>query len=230
MAKKCVSCISGGVDSFSIAILMSRRGYEIHPIVFNYKQKAAKEEQVVEKLCNKLNFMKPLKISIGGDVEKIWSGRQLIDRNVEIQQVFQPSIIVPIRNAIFVTIAASYALNIGAEAVTYGGLIDDTDFPDSRPRVARIIEELVKYAHPPAGFHKVRVISPATEGLSKFEMIKIAYGIVGDLLFETWSCYAGGEKHCGECMSCLKRHEAFVKAGIIDKTEYLKQPKNLGGV
>ena len=38
---------------------------------------------------------------------------------------------------------------------------------------------------------------------------------------ETWSCYVGGERHCGRCGTCVERREAFALAGIPDPTEYL---------
>ena len=37
---------------------------------------------------------------------------------------------------------------------------------------------------------------------------------------ETWSCYKGGEKHCGKCGTCMERKEALRDAGISDPTEY----------
>ena len=37
---------------------------------------------------------------------------------------------------------------------------------------------------------------------------------------ETWSCYKGGEKHCGKCGTCVERKEALAYAGIDDATEY----------
>ena len=37
---------------------------------------------------------------------------------------------------------------------------------------------------------------------------------------ETWSCYKGGEKHCGKCGTCVERKEALHDAGIDDPTEY----------
>jgi 7-cyano-7-deazaguanine synthase len=37
----------------------------------------------------------------------------------------------------------------------------------------------------------------------------------------TWSCYVGGETHCGECGTCVERREAFQLAGLADPTEYL---------
>jgi len=58
-------------------------------------------------------------------------------------------------------------------------------------------------------------------------VIKIGYEILGDKIFETWSCYSNGidtkdgEKiHCGICESCINRRRAFRKVSIDDKTEY----------
>lgn len=37
---------------------------------------------------------------------------------------------------------------------------------------------------------------------------------------KTYSCYKGGEKHCGKCGTCVERKEALHDAGIEDPTEY----------
>jgi 7-cyano-7-deazaguanine synthase len=37
---------------------------------------------------------------------------------------------------------------------------------------------------------------------------------------ETWSCYNGGERHCGRCGTCVERREAFHLAGVEDPTAY----------
>lgn len=37
---------------------------------------------------------------------------------------------------------------------------------------------------------------------------------------ETWSCYKGGDIHCGKCGTCVERKEALRDAGIDDTTEY----------
>jgi len=37
---------------------------------------------------------------------------------------------------------------------------------------------------------------------------------------QTWSCYKGGEIHCGRCGTCVERREAFHLAGIEDPTPY----------
>ena len=38
---------------------------------------------------------------------------------------------------------------------------------------------------------------------------------------KTWSCYKGGDIHCGTCGTCVERREAFLVAGVPDPTEYL---------
>ena len=41
---------------------------------------------------------------------------------------------------------------------------------------------------------------------------------------KTWSCYVGGELHCGECGTCVERREAFLLAGLPDPTVYAATP------
>ena len=40
----------------------------------------------------------------------------------------------------------------------------------------------------------------------------------------TWSCYQGGEIHCGRCGTCVERREAFAQAGLTDPTAYADRP------
>ena len=39
---------------------------------------------------------------------------------------------------------------------------------------------------------------------------------------KTWSCYEGGELHCGKCGTCVERIEAFADAGVDDSTVYAR--------
>ncbi|RYD34608.1 MAG: hypothetical protein EOP85_19685, partial [Verrucomicrobiaceae bacterium] len=42
---------------------------------------------------------------------------------------------------------------------------------------------------------------------------------------ETWSCYKGGEIHCGVCGTCVERREAFLLSGLPDPTVYEQTPE-----
>ena len=37
----------------------------------------------------------------------------------------------------------------------------------------------------------------------------------------TYSCYKGGEHHCGVCGTCRERRESLAEAGIQDTTIYV---------
>ena len=67
-------------------------------------------------------------------------------------------------------------------------------------------------------YHKVRIRAPLLfdtkpEVVGKGLRLGVDYGA-------TWSCYKGGEKHCGTCPTCRSRKEAFDLNGVSDPTEY----------
>lgn len=43
---------------------------------------------------------------------------------------------------------------------------------------------------------------------------------IAEILYMTYDCLLGKEKHCGKCPGCLKRKRNFKELGIEDKTEY----------
>ena len=229
-SRKAVSVLSGGVDSFCYALYWKVNGYEIYPVIFDYGQKGTKEIDVAKYLCKAAGFHEPAVVDIS-TMKELWKGTQLTDDAVQVMKEYTPTVVVPIRNVVFLSIACAYALTIGAGIVTYGAHMNDiasrTDtgeplYPDCTPDTARAFEEVVRVAHFPVGKPKVEIWSPAREGLSKSENIKRGYSIAGDLIFKTWSCYLTGDRHCGQCESCVNRHKAFIEAGIPDKTSYLK--------
>ena len=49
----------------------------------------------------------------------------------------------------------------------------------------------------------------------------MAEGAKNAVPFEkSWSCYKGGDIHCGRCGTCVERQEAFALAGVADPTQY----------
>jgi 7-cyano-7-deazaguanine synthase len=57
---------------------------------------------------------------------------------------------------------------------------------------------------------------------TKTAIAKLA-GDLGVPFEDTWSCYKGGEHHCGRCSTCVERLEAIAFAGLTeqDRTPYI---------
>lgn len=231
--KKAASTISGGIDSISYAVLWKSRGYTIYPVVFDYGQKGRKEVEVAKRICKALEFEEPLVLNVSS-LKNVWFRTQLLDELMRVEKDYSPTVVVPIRNVVFLAIACAYALSIEADIVTYGAHLNDITargdtgeplYPDCHPNVALMLEEIVKIAHFPVGTKKLEIWSPAREGFTKTQNLRRGYELLGDLIYETWSCYLSNSAHCGVCESCINRHRAFIEAEIPDKTRYQEHPK-----
>ena len=112
-------------------------------------------------------------------------------------------------------VAAGIAESNGLTKVliaNHGG--DHTIYPDCRPEFIAAMDAAVE-----AGtFARVRVVAPYTN-ISKADIARRGRALGIDYA-ETWSCYKGGDVHCGTCGTCVERKEALREAGIEDNTTY----------
>ena len=125
------------------------------------------------------------------------------------------STVVPFRNGIMLSIAAGIAESNGLKKVliaNHGG--DHTIYPDCRPAFIKAMNEATENGT----YVNVSICAPYTN-ITKADIARIGKRLGIDYS-ETWSCYKGGEKHCGKCGTCIERKEALALAGIEDKTEY----------
>ncbi|MEM4576286.1 MAG: 7-cyano-7-deazaguanine synthase [Candidatus Nezhaarchaeales archaeon] len=228
-----VSLVSGGLDSTSYAALWKHRGYDVYPVIFDYGQKGRREVEVAKRLSMIIGFEEPLVLNVSS-LKSVWLKTQLLDELVKVEENYSPTVVVPIRNVVFITIACAYALSIGADIVAYGAHLNDIAtradtgeplYPDCHPNVALALEEIIRIAHFPVGAKKLEVWSPAREGFTKTQVLKKGYELLGDLIYETWSCYLSDSIHCGTCESCINRHKAFIEAMVPDKTRYKEHSK-----
>jgi len=125
------------------------------------------------------------------------------------------STVVPFRNGIMLSIAVGIAESNGLRCVmmaNHGG--DHTIYPDCTPQFVDAFNEAAQ-----AGtFVRVQLRSPYTN-ITKADIARRGKTLGIDYS-KTWSCYKGGDKHCGKCGTCVERREAFALAGIDDTTEY----------
>ncbi len=223
--KKAVTILSGGLDSSGVASYWKNEGCEILPLTFDYGQRAKQELKRAQEVTRVLGVTSHKIIDISFMKDLYGSTNVLTDSSTAMPSSFQSNIIVPIRNAVFLTIATAYAFSVGAENVAYGAHLSDQPYPDCRPGFTNKLAEALNLGdidainagdHPP-----VKMWSPAIQGLSKSDMLQISYKLLGREIFRTWSCYLDGEKQCGKCESCNNRKIAFKKAGIDDLTDYV---------
>lgn len=126
------------------------------------------------------------------------------------------STVVPFRNGIMLAVACGLAESRGLTRVliaNHGG--DHTIYPDCRPEFIDAMSAAMS-----AGTDtNVRIFAPYTL-ITKADIARIGKALGIDYS-ETWSCYKGGEVHCGKCGTCVERREALAEAGIEDTTVYM---------
>jgi 7-cyano-7-deazaguanine synthase len=192
------------------------QGYDVNALTFKYGQIAEKETKVAVEITRKLGI--PLKTVDMSHLKEIFTGvTSLVDKNIEMTPTFSQPIIVPFRNAIFLSVAVAHSIGIGAKKIFYGAHGSDTQFyPDCRKEFYQSFEKTAQLGTET----KIQIEAPFS-GITKAELIKKGKEL--SVPFElTWSCYFDREKHCGKCESCVNRKKAFKEANILDPTEYME--------
>ena len=126
------------------------------------------------------------------------------------------STVVPFRNGIMLAIACGIAESNGLKRVMIANHAGDHSiYPDCRGEFV----EAMSGAMQTGTYEHVKVFAPYTH-ISKADIARHGKAL-GLNYAETYSCYKGGEKHCGKCGTCRERRAALREAGITDTTQYL---------
>lgn len=208
--------VSGGMDS--ITQLYDHKDEIALGISFDYgSNHNAREIPFAKMHCERLGIKH---ITINLDFMHQYFKSSLLDGAEAIPEGHyaddnMKSTVVPFRNGIMLAIAIGIAESNNLDQVfiaNHGG--DHTIYPDCRPEFINAID-----AAATAGtYNNVKVIAPYTK-ITKSDIARIGKRLGIDYA-ETWSCYKGGEVHCGKCGTCVERKEALAEAGIEDKTIY----------
>ena len=198
-------------------------GNEVYAVSFNYGQRHKKELDFARRLAEKAGA-KEHKVVDLTDINQLVSHSALTGKDIAVPDGHYTSesmkiTVVPNRNMIMYAVALGYAVNLEADAM-YVGIHsgDHAIYPDCRPDFITGLQALALVAN--EGFIKPDFeIKAPFVNISKAEIA--AKGNKLGVPYElTWSCYKGGDKHCGTCGTCVERVEAFQLAGVVDPTVY----------
>ena len=207
---------SGGLDS---TVLLHKHRDSIKLAVSfdygsNHKEQELKmakyncEKLGIEHVIFKLNFMKHFSSSLLEGADKIPTG--------DYSKENMKSTVVPFRNGIMLSIAGGLAESRGLKYLLIANHSGDHEiYPDCRKTFIQSMSNALAYGT----YNSVNILSDFNN-VSKAEIVKLGKSLDVDFS-NTWSCYKGGEKHCGKCGTCIERIKAFEEAGITDGIEYV---------
>lgn len=211
-----VIIVSGGMDS--ITLLYDKKETIALAITFDYGSNHNKREIECAKYhCEKLgieHIIIPLDFMANYFNSSLLKGADAIPEG-HYQAENMKSTVVPFRNGIMLSIACGLAESKGLKYVLIANHAGDhAIYPDCRATFIEAMNEAMAYGT----YNNINIEAPYTS-ISKTDIAKIGKEL-GIEYSKTYSCYKGGEKHCGKCGTCVERKEALHDAGIEDPTEY----------
>ncbi len=228
---KAIVLSSGGVDSsVCLALAIEKLGaINVLSVSFFYGQKHKKELESASKIAEYYG-VKHIVLDIASILQfsscpLMANSSESIEHSSYADQIAKNgqgkvATYVPFRNGLMLSAAASLAqslfpdekcqLYIGSHAddATGNAYADCSESFDNAMGSAISIGTygLVSLEAPLAKINKAQVVA---KGLA----LKVPFKL-------TWSCYEGGERHCGTCATCIDRKAAFRLNGVEDPVEY----------
>lgn len=226
MGKSIVVVLSGGLDS-TVALFRTRYEYphyDLRTISFNYGQRHNKELEFAKIQSNQVGALSHHEVNLTSLIGVLSeSGSSLVSStdvpDGHYAEESMKATVVPNRNMIMASIAAGYAVSIGAVGIVlgvHGG--DHFIYPDCRPPFFDSLATTIRAGNLgfiDGGFF---IYTPYIFN-TKNDIALDAFRFGVDIMY-TWSCYKGEKNHCGRCGTCVERLEAIASTGKHDPTPY----------
>ena len=225
--KKALVILSGGQDSTTCLFWAKQNYNEVHAITFDYGQRHKVEINAAKKVAKLAQISSHEIIDVPNC---LISSSPLTSKNdLELYTDYesmsevignrQEVTLVPMRNALFLTIAANRAEAKNIKTIVTGVCqMDDANYDDCRQL---FIDSTEKYINTALGHDHRETVSITVETplmfLNKAESINLAskVGALEALAF-SHTCYAGEYPPCGRCHSCVLRAQGFKDASVED--------------
>ena len=219
--KTAVVLLSGGLDSATCLALVSRWGWTVHVLSFDYGQRHRIELLAARKLARNYHVASHRVIAIPSF--GALGGSALTDRTIRVPKSALgkariPVTYVPARNTLFLAFALAFAETRGATEIVIGAnALDYSGYPDCRPEFLAAFERTArlgtKAGREGRGF---RIRAPLL-AMTKAQIVRLALTLGLDPGLTT-SCYDPRRlgRACGRCDACLLRARGFAEAGTKD--------------
>ncbi|MBV8587769.1 MAG: 7-cyano-7-deazaguanine synthase QueC [Verrucomicrobia bacterium] len=215
---KVVVLVSGGMDSVAALYQAGKEHEIIAGVSFDYGSKHNHREiPFAAWHCRRLAIEhRVIELGFVGELfssNLLKSGGAIPDGHYEEQTM--KSTVVPFRNGIMLSVAAGFAESREADGLVIAAHAGDhAIYPDCREEFMRSMGEAIRLGT----YAEVKLLRPFI-ALNKAQIVERGSELGVDFA-QTWSCYKGGDLHCGTCGTCVERREAFLLAGIPDPTKY----------
>lgn len=216
---KTLVLLSGGVDSTTALHWAQREHSVVGALAFHYGSNHAASELACARYQAEQLGIPYCEVDIRSISRHLssalLSGAQAIPTGSYDEENMKQTV-VPFRNGIFLSVAAGIAESHGADAVTIAAHAGDHSlYPDCREEYMQAMGRAIELGT----YAGVKILRPFIH-MSKGEIVALGAELGVDFS-HTYSCYCGGEQHCGRCGTCRERQEAFRAAGVPDPTPYL---------
>ena len=233
-----VSLLSGGLDSTTVTAFAKGKTDHLTALTFHYGQTHSKEVYCAAAVAQSLGVPQEL-MDISFLAQVAWYSALTNperfpvpeDRNAAPMGYSVPITYVPLRNTIFLSLAAAYLESQALYAIEMEGVstvdvqaslymapnaIDYSGYPDCRPEFFQKMGESLGYGSKLWTEYQIplQIETPIIE-MSKGDIVRLGMELGAPLEF-TWSCYLGGDVPCGRCDSCILRANGFKDAGFPD--------------
>ena len=219
---KAIVLLSGGLDSTVLLHYIAKKTNKyVVPLIIDYNQRHSRETAYAMQHSLNLNLnWRKIDAKFLGNITSYTSvltdATAIVPHIKDVVGLAQPPTYVPMRNLIFLSIAAALAESICADTIYYGAAEIDThsghwdcseEFLDRINSILNLNRE-----------HKIKIEAPFIT-FSKEKIIKTGHELNVDFTL-THTCYNGAETACGTCSSCSSRIQGFLAAGIKDPIKY----------
>jgi len=224
---KALVVLSGGQDSTTCAFWAKQQGYEIHAVTFDYGQKHVIEIEAAKKIAELVGAVSHEIIKLG---DGVLAGTSPLTNKAEVLEQYADhqslpggleKTFVPLRNQLFLTVAANRAYVMGCTVLVTGVCQEDSGgYPDCRATFISAVQDATNYGTftgEPGTLPPLRILTPLMY-LTKADSVRLARAIPGcyDALAYSHTSYDGAYPPVGKDHATLLRAKGFEEAGLPD--------------